>query len=79
MLRHRGDMLRARRSGRASACTSAGDDAGAYGGAVVRVHQLHERIGLRERHGLQQHGVDDGEDRDVDADAERQRRDAPSP
>ena len=43
--------------------------------AVVRVHRHDERVGRLERNGLQQHGVDDGEDRDVDADAERQRED----
>ena len=35
----------------------------------------HQTLGLGERQGLEQHGVDDGEDRGVGADAERERGD----
>jgi chaperonin GroEL len=39
------------------------------------VHEHDQSVGLGKRHGFEQDGVDDGEDRDVDADAERQRGD----
>jgi hypothetical protein len=39
-----------------------------------RVHERHDPVGIGERHRLEQDGVDDGKDRGVGADTERQRR-----
>ena len=41
-----------------------------------RVPEAHDAIGIRERQRPQHHGVDDGEDRGVDADAEAENDDA---
>ena len=43
--------------------------------SLLRVHDAHQAIGLRKRQRLEQHAVDDAEDRGVGADAERQRDD----